>query len=124
MRTFNAPVNRVIRRNISHSPIAPLERHLYYNPQIEEPVKPKRVKKPKGMLCLLIAAHNEELVLAKTINSAIAAGMSPEDIYVVDDNSTDRTTEIARSIVPEQNAIKVRRSGKGLALTKGAKKFR
>lgn len=83
----------------------------------------RKRKQAKGLLCLLISAHNEELVLAKTINSAIAAGMSAEHIYVVDDNSSDRTTEIARSIVPEKNSIKVRRSGKGLALTKGSKKF-
>jgi cellulose synthase/poly-beta-1,6-N-acetylglucosamine synthase-like glycosyltransferase len=75
------------------------------------------------MLCLLISAHNEELVLAKTVNSAIAAGMKPEHIYIVDDNSTDRTTEIAKLLVSSNNTVKVRRSGKGLALTKGAKKF-
>jgi poly-beta-1,6-N-acetyl-D-glucosamine synthase len=75
------------------------------------------------MLCLLIAAHNEELVLAKTINSAVTAGMKPQHIYVVDDNSTDRTSEIARTILPASNIVRVRRSGKGLALTKASKKF-
>lgn len=113
---------RIIRRNITHSQIAPLERRIYYEAAPQEP-KPKKKKQPKAMLCLLISAHNEELVLAKTINSAIAAGMRREDIFVVDDNSSDRTTEIAQSIVGPQNAIKVRRSGKGLALTKGAKRF-
>ena len=77
----------------------------------------------RGMMALLIAAHNEELVLSKTIGSAIAAGMKPEHIYVVDDNSTDSTSRIARSIIPVENVMKVRRSGKGLALTKAAKRF-
>lgn len=77
----------------------------------------------KPMLALLIAAHNEELVLAKTLRSAIAAGMDPEHIYVVDDNSIDATSKVAREILPEHNVIKVRRSGKGLALTKASKRF-
>lgn len=72
----------------------------------------------RPMLALLIAAHNEELVLENTIRSALRAGMSREHIYVVDDNSSDRTSEIARSILGRHNVIKVGRSGKGLALTK------
>jgi cellulose synthase/poly-beta-1,6-N-acetylglucosamine synthase-like glycosyltransferase len=74
-------------------------------------------------MCLLIAAHNEELVLAKTIRSAIAAGMKPAYIYVVDDNSSDGTSLVAKRILPAENVLKVKRSGKGLALTKGSKKF-
>lgn len=77
----------------------------------------------KKKMALLIAAHNEELVLEKTIRSAIDAGMKPEYIYVIDDNSTDYTSRIARSILPRNNVSKVRRSGKGLALTKAVKKF-
>jgi len=75
------------------------------------------------MLCLLIAAHNEEMVLENTIRSAIAAGMKPEHIYVVDDNSSDTTSQLARAILPRENVHKVRRSGKGLALSKASKKF-
>lgn len=75
------------------------------------------------MLALLIAAHNEELVLARTLHSAIDAGMRPSDIYVVDDNSNDKTSALARSILGAANVCRVRRSGKGLALTKAARKF-
>lgn len=77
----------------------------------------------KSTMCLLIAAHNEALVIEHTIRSAIIAGMKTEDIYVVDDNSSDGTAGLARTILPRGNVMKVRRSGKGLALTKGAKKF-
>lgn len=77
----------------------------------------------RPMLALLIAAHNEELVIAGTIRSAIRAGMKVQDIYVVDDNSSDNTGRIARSIIGKSNVCRVRRSGKGLALTKAAKKF-
>jgi biofilm PGA synthesis N-glycosyltransferase PgaC len=81
-------------------------------------------KKPrKLMLALLIAAHNEELVIENTIKSAIKAGMKPINIYVVDDNSSDKTSKIARSILNKTNVCRVRRSGKGLALTKATKKF-
>ncbi|CAN5429362.1 hypothetical protein BH10PAT3_BH10PAT3_4690 [soil metagenome] len=77
----------------------------------------------RTLLALLIAAYNEKLVLAKTINSAIEAGMDPKHIYVVDDNSADNTSQIAKSILPAKNVMRVQRSGKGLALTKATKKF-
>lgn len=77
----------------------------------------------KKQLCLLIAAHNEEAVLSFTIQSAIAAGMKASDIYVVDDSSVDKTSRIAREIVGKANVMRVHRSGKGLALTKAARKF-
>lgn len=74
-------------------------------------------------LALLIAAHDEALVITKTIESAIAAGLNRRDIYVVDDNSSDATSQIARDLLGPMNVCRVRRSGKGLALTKGAAKF-
>ncbi|MBC7707678.1 glycosyltransferase family 2 protein [Polaromonas sp.] len=77
----------------------------------------------KFKLALLIAAHNEAVVIEQTIQSAIAAGMEPRHIYVVDDNSTDGTAKIAAAIVGKPNTLRVKRSGKGLALTKAAKKF-
>jgi cellulose synthase/poly-beta-1,6-N-acetylglucosamine synthase-like glycosyltransferase len=77
----------------------------------------------KKMIALLIPAHNEELVIAGTIESAIRAGMQPKDIYVVDDNSSDGTSRVAKSLLPKQNVCKVRRSGKGLAIKKANKKF-
>ena len=77
----------------------------------------------RPMLALLIAAHNEELVLEKTIRSAMRAGMQRQHIYVVDDNSSDSTSDIARSILGPANVIKVDRSGKGLALSKAARHF-
>lgn len=79
--------------------------------------------KAKSMLALLIAAHNEELVIEGTIRSAIRAGQDAKHIYVVDDNSSDETSSIARSILGTSNVVKVGRSGKGLALTKAAHEF-
>ncbi len=85
--------------------------------------RPTKAFKRRPMLALLIAAHNEEMVLENTIRSAIQAGMPRDHIYVVDDNSTDRTSEIARSVLSANNVIKVGRSGKGLALTKANQHF-
>jgi cellulose synthase/poly-beta-1,6-N-acetylglucosamine synthase-like glycosyltransferase len=72
---------------------------------------------------LLIAAHNEELVIEGTIRSAIKSGQDPKHIYVVDDNSTDDTSKIASGIIGKKNVLRVGRSGKGLALTKAAHHF-
>ncbi|HSE29572.1 MAG TPA: glycosyltransferase family 2 protein [Candidatus Saccharimonadales bacterium] len=77
----------------------------------------------KNTLCLLISAHNEEQVLEYTLRSAIAAGMKPSDIYVVDDFSNDKTSAVAKSVLGRENVMRVKRSGKGLALTKAARKF-
>jgi cellulose synthase/poly-beta-1,6-N-acetylglucosamine synthase-like glycosyltransferase len=80
-------------------------------------------RKSKVKLALLIAAHDEELVIEQTIRSAIRAGMEPRHIYIVDDNSSDKTSKIATSIVGPHNVLRVGRSGKGLALTKAAHEF-
>lgn len=78
----------------------------------------------KKKLALLIASHNGELVLGNMLRSAINAGMDASDIYVVDDDSDDTTYSIAAGILGRKNVMKVRRSGKGLALSKAGKKFR
>lgn len=90
-------------------------------PTKDEVINPVHTRKK---LALLIAGHNEELVIEQTLRSAINAGMDPADIYVVDDNSSDTTKKIAISVVGKNNVLRVARSGKGLALTKGARKFK
>jgi biofilm PGA synthesis N-glycosyltransferase PgaC len=47
-------------------------------------------------VAVIIAAHNEELVIAKTIQS-IGAQIPTKNVFVVSDGSHDRTAEIARS---------------------------
>ena len=44
--------------------------------------------------CILIPAHNEEVVLQNTLNSLYDAGFEPASIYCVDDFSTDSTYDI------------------------------
>src|SRR4051812_34742335 len=46
-------------------------------------------------LCIVIPAYNEEIGIGKTILSCYRAGMSPVDVYVLDDGSKDRTAKEA-----------------------------
>jgi len=75
--------------------------------------------KPQKKFALIIAAHNEELVISHIIDSLLLQNYPRElfDIYVVADNCTDNTAEIAQS----RGAIVYKRfnseeKGKGYAL--------
>lgn len=81
------------------------------------------IESHKRKLALLLPGHNEELIIAATIDSAIASGQAAEDIYVVDDNSSDATREIAISKLGEGNVLSVERSGKALAVKKAIDHF-
>jgi cellulose synthase/poly-beta-1,6-N-acetylglucosamine synthase-like glycosyltransferase len=89
-------------------------------------IESKEVKKTKvrqKQLVLLLPAHNEELIIAETIRSAIAAGQKKQDIYVVNDNSSDKTEEIAIRMLGKANVLTVARSGKALAVKKAIDAF-
>jgi cellulose synthase/poly-beta-1,6-N-acetylglucosamine synthase-like glycosyltransferase len=88
--------------------------------QSKYPIADKRKQKK---LCLLLPGHNEELIIATTIRSAIAAGQNVSDIYVVDDCSTDKTRHEAIALLGKDHILTVRRSGKALAVKKAIKKF-
>jgi biofilm PGA synthesis N-glycosyltransferase PgaC len=47
-------------------------------------------------VAVIIAAHNEELVIAETIKS-IGAQISAKNVFVVSDGSSDKTAEVARA---------------------------
>lgn len=53
----------------------------------------------KKIICILIPAHNEERVIGSTIQSLFSL-VSGDDIYVVNDGSTDSTESVAKSLVP------------------------
>jgi cellulose synthase/poly-beta-1,6-N-acetylglucosamine synthase-like glycosyltransferase len=84
---------------------------------------PKQSTAPRKKLALLLPGHNEELIIATTIRSAMAAGQKKRDIFVVDDASTDATRRLAVELLGKQNVLSVRRSGKALAVKKAIKKF-
>jgi poly-beta-1,6-N-acetyl-D-glucosamine synthase len=67
---------------------------------IDEPTKPglTLVRDARSLrICALIPAKDERLGIVKTLESILAANMSPSDIYVCDDGSKDGTGDIARS---------------------------
>jgi cellulose synthase/poly-beta-1,6-N-acetylglucosamine synthase-like glycosyltransferase len=81
----------------------------------------RRIYKKK--MALLLPAHNEELIIQVTINSAVKAGQSPYDIYVVDDNSSDATYARAAELLGESHVLTVERSGKAQAVSKAIEHF-
>jgi poly-beta-1,6-N-acetyl-D-glucosamine synthase len=82
----------------------------------------KRVYRKK--LALLLPGHNEELIIQATIKSAVAAGQPLEDIYVVDDASTDATRREAIALLGRRQVLTVERSGKAGAVYKAVKHFK
>ena len=88
-------------------------------PSIEHEISTRKKRK----MALLLPGHNEELIIATTITSAVAAGQNIKDIYVVDDDSSDATRSIALGLLGEKNVLTVERSGKALAVKKAITHF-
>lgn len=74
-------------------------------------------------LALILPAHNEEMVIAATVRSALAGGQDPEDIFVVSDGSVDDTVQIALSLLPWYNVYAQPQGGKAMAISNGIKHF-
>lgn len=86
---------------------------------IKRKEKPAASFKPKKRFALVVAAHNEEIVISELVDSLknIKYPNDMYDIFVVADNCTDKTADIAE----EHGAIILRRfnkieKGKGYAL--------
>lgn len=79
--------------------------------------------RPMKPLAVLIPAFNEEAVVSRAIFSAYLSGAVPDDVYVVDDGSTDRTAEIAwhmnAQVLSTQNHGKAAAIRVGLQLLEG-----
>lgn len=69
---------------------------------------------------IVIPAYNEERTIAEILKRVMAVDLAPlaKEIIVVDNNSTDRTGEIAAAI-PGVRVIKEMRPGKGAAVKRG-----
>lgn len=55
------------------------------------------MKPPHAPLSVVILAYNEEEYLPHALDSIAAQTVAPDEVIVIDNNSTDRTAEIARS---------------------------
>ena len=103
---------------------AALSKHVISRP-IAPPISRHRFhRRTQKKLALLLPGHNEELIIATTIRSAIAAGQNKRDIYVVDDCSSDKTRQEAIALLGKDHVLTVRRSGKALAVKKAIKRFK
>ena len=64
---------------------------------------------------VIVCAHNEEAVLAPCLHSLLAQLRSPDEVLVIDNASTDATSEIAMAIAGVRT---VRESRKGLVIAR------
>ena len=72
------------------------------------------------MAGVVIPAHNEERVIARTLGR-LAVGVGPEafDVVVVCNGCTDRTAEVARSVAPWARVLEVPKPSKAEAVRVG-----
>ncbi|HOU36283.1 MAG TPA: glycosyltransferase [Candidatus Omnitrophota bacterium] len=73
----------------------------------------------KPLISVVICAHNAEKTLRQCIDSCLAQDRRDFEVIVVDDGSTDRTAEIARSYAPRVNVISGERRGPSRARNEG-----
>ncbi len=85
--------------------------------------KTSKTRINKKKLALLLPGHNEELIIQTTIRSAVAAGQNINDIYVVDDASSDATRKKSVDLLGKSQVLTVRRSGKAKAVDTAIKHF-
>ena len=70
---------------------------------------------------IVIAAHNEEENIGKTLGSLVNQQLKPTRLVVVNDNSTDRTAEIIDDFVQQHSWIKLVHKKSGEEHLPGAK---
>lgn len=81
--------------------------------------KEEKVKDPMRRFAIIVAAHNEELVIGKLIKSLLKQNYPRElfDIFIIADNCNDNTAKIARSLgVNVYERFNKEKIGKGYAL--------
>lgn len=79
-------------------------------------------KTVQKQIAILIPAHNEEMVLAKTLDCALKV-IKKQDLYIVNDGSKDKTAGIAKSYT--KNVLNLKQaSGKATALNSAIAYFK
>lgn len=91
-------------------------------------IKPKRPRmklNPKShhdqSFTILIPCHNEESVIKGTIESIKRSYYSNYNLYVIADNCSDNTIEIAKQLIPEKNILIVNGGSKPKAINAAVK---
>ncbi len=119
---FNSEIKgyqRVLQRLLRPSDFSNKSIHHF----MQDIATAKSPAEPKRSIALILPAHNEEVVIAATVRSALAAGMDAADIFVVSDGSIDTTVLIALSHLPWYNVFAQPQGGKAMAILGGIKHF-
>ncbi len=83
----------------------------------------------RPLVKILIAAHNEELVIERCLSSIIRSSYRKYQVVVIDDGSSDKTSQIVKQLIEDHplkniKLIKKRKNvGKGEALNNGLKRY-
>jgi cellulose synthase/poly-beta-1,6-N-acetylglucosamine synthase-like glycosyltransferase len=96
--------------NMVFIPLSAYSRYIESSP-LEKTYKP--------FVSIIIPAYNEEKVIARTIESAIATDYPRKEIIAIDDGSTDRTLRILETYKPRIKVIHKENGGKFTALNYG-----
>jgi glycosyltransferase involved in cell wall biosynthesis len=83
---------------------------------------PPRAENP--LVSAVIPVYNNELFVAEAIESVLAQTYSPVECLVIDDGSTDRSSEIAASYGSSVTVIRKENGGVGRARNLGAERAR
>ena len=67
---------------------------------------------PLDRLCVVVPAFNEELLVGRCLTSVLQAGVPAANIFVIDDQSTDRTADIVAGFNGVQLLSNTQRLGK------------
>ena len=70
-------------------------------------------------ITVVIPAYNSEKYIARAIDSVLTQTHKPDEIIVVDDGSTDNTSEIARKYEPSVKLIQQQNTGASVARNTG-----
>ena len=70
-------------------------------------------------ITVVIPAYNSEKYIARAIDSVLTQTHKPDEIIVVDDGSTDNTSEIARKYEPSVKLIQQQNAGASVARNTG-----
>jgi poly-beta-1,6-N-acetyl-D-glucosamine synthase len=79
------------------------------------PASTSRNESPRD-LCVVIPAFNEEKLIGRCVCSVLAAGISPQDVFVIDDCSSDGTAAIVEGFAGVNLVRNAERRGKASSL--------
>lgn len=81
---------------------------------------------PQPLITALIDTYNHERFVAQAIESVLEQQVPPNDleILIVDDGSTDRTSEIVRKFAPRVRLLRKQNGGQGSAFNAGVPEAR